>query len=131
MARTSAPAVQAILGRNYDGSTDVGPFIDWAAGVVDQVILCAAGRGITHTSTALELMERWLAAHAYTLTDPLKTSKRTADASASYQTRDYLVMAKSLDSSGCVAGILSGKGGAGATWLGRAPSEQTAYLDRQ
>jgi hypothetical protein len=139
MARTSSAAVQAILAGEYDGSTSLDGYIETASAVVDDVVVCAARKALTHTAARLELIERWLAAHYYQQADPGYQAKATASASATFvgETGMYLEgtrfgqTAARLDSSGCLAAI----GGqtrrtAGAIWLGRPPSEQTDYHDR-
>lgn len=130
MARTTSAAVQGVLLGNYDGVSSLTPFIDAASSVVDQVVTCMSTKGLTaHSAATLELIERWVAAHAYTFADRLKTSKSTGKASASYRDTAFSDFAKTLDSSGCLAAILAGNR-AQAFWLGRRPSEQTEYADR-
>jgi hypothetical protein len=125
-SRTSATLVASVLGGNYDGGTPLGPFIDSASVLIDQMLECAAAQGIVHTPRELELIERWLAAWAYTQMDPLYTSRSTADASGSFAERDYQQMAIALDKSGCLADLLippaaggpAGKVTVGGAWLG-------------
>lgn len=127
MARTSASSVQDILGGNYDGSTDVSPFIATATSVVDR--LSALDTGSVLSSTTLELIERWLSAHFYTVMDPLKKSEGRGKSSADYNDRSYLDMAKMLDSSGNLGKLMNAKS-ISVSWLGLVPSEQTDYEDR-
>lgn len=143
MARTTSSLVIALLGNsathpkglgNYDGVSDVTQWIDSATAIVDRVATCATGKGITLSTTELELIERWLAAHYYTKYDPLYASKSTGRASASFiqdpkVPERYKAGALDLDPSGCLAGILAGAR-AGAAWLGKRPSDQTDYADR-
>ena len=132
MARTSSAAVIAILisNKNYDGSTSLDSYIETATDVVTQVNTCATTKGVTLTSTTLELIERWLSAHYYTIMDPLYKSKSTLKASGSFNDRSYADVAKQLDSSGCLTAILEGNNRAQVVWLGKPPSSQINYADR-
>ncbi len=140
MPRTDATAVRAVLGRNYDGSSDLAPFIAAAGAIVDGVAECATAQGLTLGDDRLALLETWLAAHCYAQMDPTYTAKSTGGASGSYtgQTGMYLEgtrygqMAVTLDTSGCLAsGASSGRAvTAGASWLGKRPSEQLTYDER-
>ena len=139
MARTTAAAVKLVLagGKDYDTANvpDLTPYIDAASAMVDDVDECATARGYTLSSTRLELIERWLAAHAYAMSDQPYTSKNTNGAGATFQGQTgmsldatkYGQMAKSLDNSGCLAG--AGRK-ARLLWGGLPPSEQTDYTDR-
>lgn len=131
MARTTAAAVQLILGKDYDTETSpsLDPFIDTAAAQVSRVATCATAKGVTLSSTELELIERWLAAYAYVTSDAPYTSRSTLSASGSFDkdVKRYKEMAESLDPSGCVKSL--GKR-ASAIWLGRNPVDQTDYDDR-
>lgn len=129
--RTTAEEVKEILGDNYDSVNcpRLTPFIDVANVMIDDVVTCAATKGITHSAAKLRQMERLLAAHYYTISDPLYKSKQTADASATFMDRSYLEAAKMLDNSGCLTAAVSGQR-AGLTWLGKPPSEQYDYDER-
>lgn len=146
-ARTNPDDVAALLGDNYDGVTDLSGFIDTASAIVDQVVTMAAekaggGTGnytsrFTLTAAVQELIERWLAAHNYALMDPLYMSKSTGGASASFQRQagmgfestEYGRMAIRLDFSGCLNNI-DKQQFASCDWLGKAPSVQIPYMDR-
>jgi hypothetical protein len=133
--RTTSTQVAALLGKNYDGCTPLGPFIDAAAVVVDRVAVCAIDKAEPLDGPTLALLETWLGAHFYQQMDQGFSSKSTADASASYQgstgryyeSTPYGRSALSLDSSGCLAeeqaglegaGDGVGKATAGGIWLG-------------
>lgn len=126
--RTTIPAVQAILGSNYgtlqDGVTlpSLQPFIDSASSLVDQCVSFGNVRGWNFggTGTGLnpaqqELVERWLAAHFYTVMDPLYTTKGQGGASASFEGRNadqdpigmtaYGRQAKAIDWTGALTAI--------------------------
>jgi hypothetical protein len=143
LARTTVDLVELVLDRNYDGQMDLQQFIDTANLLVNRVATCASDRGEPLSAEELELIERWLAAHYYAQVDPTYTSKSTDGASASFMgaSGKYLEgsrfgqVAITLDPSGCLESIVaSGDGGgrkvARAFWLGKAPSEQTDYRDR-
>jgi hypothetical protein len=132
--RTTTTAVQTLLGANYgalpDGtSPSLQPYVDAATNLVDQVVTCATAKGTTIDATTLELIERWLSAYLYTRMDPLYKSRSTKDASGSFADYGYKETAISLDPSGCLAGILKGQT-AGMVWLGKPPSSQINYVDR-
>lgn len=136
MARTTVEAVQAILGTDYDSvrAPSLVPRIETAAAIVDRVATCASAKDLALSATELELIERWLAAHYYTRSDPTYSSRSTAGASGSFVRHPtvpepYLASALELDYSGCLKAILS-RQTAGGFWAGKPPSEQTAYLDR-
>lgn len=129
MSRTTASAVQTLLGRNWDQASSVTPYIDTASAIVDQVVSCASDRGVTMTDATLELMERWLAAHFYTQMDPLYKSKTTGRASATFADQDYKKAAMQLDQSGCLAGIMSGMV-AEVFWGGTRYGDARSWTDR-
>lgn len=142
MSRTTVNAVKAILLADYnvDDGPSLQPYIDTANALTSRVAACAADRGLALLNTELELIERWLAAHFYAVSDKPYSSKTTAGASASFQgqTAKYLEftgygqMAVTLDPSGCLAAIASGlRRVAGGFWLGKAPSEQIPYEQRR
>lgn len=129
MARTTAANVAAVLvdsslssnGQgDYDGTTDLTPYIDAASSVVDD--LEDADEDGVLTSTKLELVERWLAAHYYTIMDPIYVSKSTLGRSASFQQRSYKDVAIDLDPTGELAALL-GRQRAGGFWGGRAQDQ--------
>ena len=140
MARTTSTNVIAILisDKQYDSSIALDAFIDTATALVDRVVTCAAEKGITHSSTELELIERWLAAHFYLHADQPFKSNKTGDASAVYQgefgkslkSTRYGQTALTLDHSGCLKSLSKGKTVARFIWGGLPPSEQTDYVDR-
>jgi len=132
--RTKTSAVEAILGglndnSNWDGLTDLTPFIASASAVVDRVNTAAQNKAImpvTLSAVELELIERWLAAHFYTVMDPLYRSKSTMGASGNFQrgqandgfeTTDYGRQACMLDYSGMLRAI-GKRQVAGGYWAG-------------
>lgn len=144
MPRTMQLAVEEILGGNYDRQRhpDLRPFILTANSLVEKVHSNDAD-GVM-SSVDLERVEAFLAAHFYAHADQLYQSKGTDGASASFQGQTQMVLLSTqygqtacmLDTTGWLASqsaqVASGKvGTARAIWLGRKPSEQTAYADRR
>lgn len=132
--RTTALKVRAILGSDHDGQTLLTPYIETAAAITTRVAACATRKGLSLSSAELELIERWLAAWSYTKSDPVYQSKTTAEASATFvrgkvEPEPYKDMALSLDTSGCLNAILN-RQRASVHWLGKPPSEQIDYEDR-
>lgn len=143
MARTTSAAVQALLepGQDYDTLTSpsLTPFIETASAMVDDAASCATDLGTPISTTRLELIERWLAAHYYVQSDQTYASKNTEGAGASFhgQTAMYLEASKygqtaaRLDPTGCLQSVAGAeRKSAGGFWLGKAPSSQTNYRDR-
>ena len=127
--RTTSDAVAAILAGHYDGETDLTAFIEAASSIADDVAACASSEGTSLSDVKLELIERWLSGHFYAQADPFYKSKSTGKASATFTDTDYSKIAEQLDSSGCLADILAG-GPARIDWLGKPPSSQIDYVDR-
>jgi hypothetical protein len=134
--RTTAGAVQQILGKNYgvlpDGSPpSLTPYVRAGNSLANAMVVCATRKGLTHSTSDLELIECWLAAWAYTKMDPTYSSQTTRGAGGVYdndpkERERYKHMALTLDTTGCLAAILAGGGKrASGSWLGRVPSEQT------
>jgi hypothetical protein len=144
MVRTSETAVKLVLrpgsqGGDYDdvNSPSLTPFIDAASAMVDDAAACAADADDAISTTRQELIERWLAAHCYCLSDRTFTSRSTLGASASFagqtgmnlEATFYGQQAMALDPSGCLRSAGAGNR-ASAIWLGKPPSAQTPYIDR-
>ena len=137
MARTTHAAVIEILGDDWNGSRSTTPYIQSVTGLVTRVATESAARGFTFATAALEVLERWLSAWAYALSDKPLTQKGSGRASGSFagttekglDANLYGQFAKTLDPSGALVALTSGRV-AGIQWLGRPPSEQTDYDDR-
>lgn len=129
MARTVSIDVQELLQRNYDSrnSPSLDVYVAMATSFVDRVVTCAANKGIVIDDTLLELIERNMAAHFYTRSDPLYASKSTLSASGSFargkEVEVYKANAIDLDPSGCVNALLNRKV-ASMNWLGKTDSEK-------
>lgn len=140
--RTLSASVQAILGGHYDSdaATDLTPFIATANALTDQVDACDTDNVLD--ATELELIERYLAAHFYAHSDQIAKSRTTGDASISFQgttgkgldSTQYGQSAMLLDETGCLSKknqqMINGKKKATVTWMGKAESAQTSYVDR-
>ena len=137
MPVTTVAAVKLILMRDYTDPQGVDSFIESAAAIVARVIECAARKGITLTDEEIELLERWLSAHLYTMSDKALTTKSTLSASGSFHGQTgmgfeaslYGQTAIRLDPSGCLAAIDKRKVGR-AFWLGKPTQDQIRYDDR-
>lgn len=138
MARTTAEKVRAVLNRDYDSRREpsLTPYIEAASALVDD----AAAADTSLSSSRLEKVERWLAAHFYKVSDKPYLEKWTGDAKAKYDgaTGKYLEAtlygqtAVALDTSGYLAGLAQGglRRQAGTAWLGKTFRQQTDYEDR-
>lgn len=137
--RTTVTAVIKVLGNDYgpkfDGSLpDINPYIETASNLVDQMLTNARAKGYIHTTTQLELIERWTAAYCYTKMDPTYSTRSTGGASGGFirgkeEPEPYKDMATALDGSGCLNALLNRRR-ASLVWLGKVPSEQIPYDQR-
>lgn len=137
--RTNEGEVKKVLMRDYDSQNcpTLLPFIRTASVVTDRIETCAAAKDITLTSTELELIERWLAAHFYSCSDRPFLEKTTGRSKAVFQGKTsmnldsshYGQTAKLIDTSGCLEALDKRKK-VRVSWLGKPPSEQTDYVDR-
>lgn len=131
--RTTASAVQQILGPNYDGTTDLEQVMTTANVFVDLVAACATRKGRTLTTAQLERIEAYLSAHFYGHGDQFYSSRSTQGASGSFQGNtgqigiegsQYGQTALRLDTSGCLNG-LNNKARVGIFWAGTKASNVT------
>lgn len=144
MARTTAIAVMGVLrkgteGGDYDdiNNPSLDPYIGAASLIVDRVRTCAIAKDKALTTAELEMIERWLSAHAYAMSDQTFASKSTSKSSASFHGQTgmgldatkYGQFAKGLDPSGCLVAIFERKS-AGAFWGGKAEADQLTYDQR-
>lgn len=140
MARTTKEAVEAVLmadfGPKPDGTLpDLTPFIDTANAFTTQVYNNARTyRSVTLSSTTLELIERWLAAHFYVMSDQPLQSKSGGGGSfqnlgVGVKGSKYGQVAITCDYTRTLAAMDEGRI-AVTSWLGKAPSEQIPYSDR-
>lgn len=130
--RVTEEEVRGIV--DTDENISIAPFIDGATALTDYV--SAQDSGSVLNAALLKEIERNLAAHFYALKDPQYLEKKTGDASAVFQGEtgkglEYTPWgqtAKDLDVSGTLATL--GQKTVGMSWLGKPPSEQTAYENR-
>lgn len=125
MARTTSTAVSAII--EVDSTITLTPFIEAANALVTE----CCGSVSDYDSTRLELIERWLSAHFYTVRDMRAEQEKAGSVSQKLQskvdlgfdTSHYGQMAMRLDTNGGLASLNERiKAGTGATmmatWLG-------------
>ena len=118
--RTTDAAVAGII--EVDLTIPLTPFIETGSTLVDDI--AAADPSVS--SARLELIERYLSAHFYTLRDPRTTAERAGPVSANYQssvgsglkTSHYGQMAITLDPTGTLKNMSEGKRAGGIVWLG-------------
>ena len=130
--------VQDILGKDWDPTRSLTLFLRTANRWVDRVITCLTSKGYSLDTEEASLMEAWLAAHAYTRSDPALASESNLGASGSRMGQTgmdldasfYGQQAKALDPSGVCLTSTVGGGRATGAWLGRPKSAQTDYRDR-
>jgi hypothetical protein len=138
MPRTTSGAVQGVLGGDYNPDYPLEPFIATASAMVDALLVYAADIEVTVSATVAELIERWLAAHCYSVMDQPFESNTTAQSSARYQgrtnmyleSRHYGQQAIMLDPTGYLRALNKGTVNAEIDWLGKPESEQIDYYDR-
>lgn len=137
--RTTSSLVKGILMRDYDNrrTPSLDPFILTANSLVNRLSTRATEIGLSVGSETLELVERWLAAHYYVMSDKTFAENTTSGASAVYQGQTgmsldasfYGQTAQTLDPTGLL-GKLSQRAGASVLWLGKPVSQQIPYEQR-
>lgn len=148
MARTDATAVQGVLNDDYgpreDGTEpDLSPYIATASVLVDRIAARAVENELTVTDAELEILERWLAAHFFKVSDrpasfmTVGKSQTTFDGkTAMYlQSTLYGQTAALLDPSGYLAEISVETEGGGRKpvtvfWAGKPYSQRIPYDQR-
>jgi len=133
MARNTDAAVREILapGGDYDlrRNPTLRPFIASASRIVDRLVAKANVRtDVDHVEAAdAALVELWLAAHLYKMSDRQFSNKSTLGASASYagktgmglDSTTYGQVAKNMDPSGLLATVMKeGAEEPGGFWAG-------------
>lgn len=125
--RTTALAVSKVLAGQVDDTIDMDTFIETASLIVDDN--CAdAG----YSDAKLELIERWLSAHMYSVTDPRTTQEGAGPVNAAYEAKVDLgfnltrfgQQAMLLDTAGGLAALNAATvagttRSAGISWLGK------------
>lgn len=136
---TTVAAVKQTLGADYDciSNPSLNTYIDTAAAIVGRVVECAAKKDVTITSSERELIQRWLAAHFYVMSDQNYKGRSTLRASGQFQgdTGMYLEASKYgqtavlVDPSGCLNNI-GKQSRAYIFWGGKRPSQQVDIESR-
>lgn len=122
--RTTEAAVSAII--EVDATIGLTPFIEVASAIVDDVCTDSG-----YSSTKLELIERWLAAHFYAIRDMRTAQEVAGSVSQSFQFKLGLNLANTMygqqamlvDTAGNLAALSKRmekgkKQSVGVTWLG-------------
>ena len=137
MSRADEQDVRGIVENDPDISMSI--FIETAAELTAYIESCAA---TVPSDNRLKVIETWLAAHFYSIRDQQFQSVNTDGASATYQGQTAMYLdsthwgqqAITLDTTGCLAGLVQdakqGKRQLKMEWLGKPPSEQVDYVDR-
>lgn len=141
--RTTPDLVKGILLSDYgpkeDGTyPELDPFIDTASSIVDRIIVNGTLNGNVLGTSDSELIERWLAAHCYVQSDQVYASNKTLMAAAVYQGQTgmrldnskYGQMAVALDWTGELT-KLGKKKRVSIDWMGKYPSSQIDYVDKE
>lgn len=123
-----------------DSTIKVSIFIRTASILVDKIDSNDSDGELS--ANDLMLIETWLAAHFYAIRDQQYSSKKTGDASGVFQGQTGMALdstfwgqqAMTLDTTGYLSRVnqnsQKGKQIVGVNWLGKPPSSQTDYEDR-
>ena len=119
--RTTEAAVSGII--EVDSDISLTPFIETGSNLTDRV----AAASSPPSATTLELIERYLSAHCYTLRAPRPVSERAGSVGETVQSRvdlglktsHYGQMAITLDTTGTLKAISEGTRSASVTWVGK------------
>lgn len=137
MAYTTTTLVQSALLGDYDGTADLSFFVTQASVMLTNMVTCATKKGITITEDNLQVIETYLAAHYYAIADRILTQKTTGRSAATFAgvfekglaLTPYGQAAMDLDPSGCLSAMTK-RNTIGGFWLGKSPSDQIPYKDR-
>lgn len=130
--RTNSDLVKGVLLVDYDQSAkpSLVPFMTAASAIIDDLVARASSAGTTITAERAKLVETWLSAHQYCVSDRRRTKQRFFDGTqGEYESTSYLETAKQLDPSGLLDKILRRNKGV-LLHLGKPPSEQIPYWQR-
>jgi hypothetical protein len=140
MARTNPDEVKAILLKDYDGRADLTPFIAEASALVDTVVAVGGRMGklkLSLSTTQQAQIEMNLAAAMYCFSDPQFISDNAGRSSATrrgengafLEASTYGRKACMLDVTRVLKPLVEGRV-AGFQWLGKVPSDQIPYCER-
>lgn len=139
--RTSTTLVEARLNQDWDGTSSAQQDIDAATLIVDRVAACARAKGKALSTAELEMVERLLACHFYKYSADRQYDNRNEQGAVvtgkftgmtaleNLSGTTYGQSAQMVDYSGCLAAI-SRRATASMFWLGKTPSEQTPFWQR-
>ena len=146
MAYTTYDAVSGIVTMKDSITTDAAPYIETANFLVTKLCEPATDEdgNLYHDSTSLELVERWLSAHFYSIHDVRPDTQKADVVMKKVQYKVELNLAQTqygqqamlIDISGALASwnddVTSGKTAlrVSTSWGGLPVSEQTVYSDR-
>lgn len=133
--RSSTEEIKAII-RDYDLDIDMNPFIRMANVLTDRV--GEKDTGSLLNSAELAEIERWLAAHFYETRDHELATEVTEKSEGKYTGEFGKGLERTragqnamlFDETGYLRRISNGVVTAKLTWLGKPPSTQTNYVDR-
>jgi len=141
MPLTTAALVQGVLaaGKDYDLdlNPDLTPYITAADSMIPQLQQCAARRGISMSDAQWAVVETWLAAHLYCMSDQTYRARSTSKASGQFggdwglnlDGTKYGQNAVMFDVSGCL-NAYGKRLVARAAWLGKNRSTQIPVEER-
>lgn len=137
MSYTTTTEIQLVLGADYKAGADLTQPLKEAGVVMARLVTCSTLRGVTLSTTELEVIEANLAAHFYTTKDRQYTSRSTEGASGSFagtygegfKASSFGQKALALDPSGCLLAMETG-GAAGGVWLGKRATDRRSYRER-
>lgn len=133
--RSSTEEIGAIV-RDYDLDIDMNPFIRMANVLTDRV--SAKDTGSLLSSAELAEIERWLAAHFYETRDHELATETTEKSQGDYAGEFGKGLERTragqnamlFDETGYLRRISKGTVVAKLAWLGKPPSTQVDYVDR-
>lgn len=123
--RTTQEEVRSVLGIASDSDIAMYPFINTATNIVSRISTNATASSITISSSELQKIEAYLAAHFYALAYPQSVENQAGKSRAKYMGKtdmgfDYTSwgqMAKAMDVTGTLSGMDDGVL-VGGHWLG-------------
>lgn len=141
--RTTAAKVRDLLMRDYDSVDEpsLTPHLETAYALTSRAVAYAQDHSLALSTAEAELVERWLAAHFYAMSDQPYEEEWTGKGKAAYQGRGvsfgkyleaskYGQQAAILDRGGYLQALAAGRRTGRVEWLGKAPSQQTPYWQR-
>lgn len=136
MAKRVTPEQVAKVIRDYDEDIDFDPFIEMANILTNRV--AAKDVGSLLNSDELAMIEKWLAAHFYETRDHEISEETTEQSEGKYAGQFGKGLERTragqnamlFDETGYLRKVNEGVTLARVEWLGKVPSNQTDYVDR-